>query len=437
MITRGYRTIPRELFYWITFLSQALPLRSVGTFVELLVGAMLTPTGFVTDAYLMIDMRNHWTSYYKWLQQGKWSWLALARQFVRLVLLTLKPSAVYLVIDDTLTLRSSCKAPGSQIHHQHGNKPNLATYVRGQCWVSLAMIVRRLNCDPVALPLLSRLIPSAGNTGKLVAANTLVRSVYRLFSGIKVRVLVDSWYMRCGFIESMERRGFEVIGQARIDTRLYDAPLPRKPGQRGRPANYGRQYTPKRIAHLKRITKTLKLYGKDQVVRYRSKRVKARFLKGRWVRAVWCEFQSDSGRWKSTCLLLSTDTDLSPEEVIESYGLRWPIESMFNQLKLAWGLKEAWQQTRQTLHRWVHITLVGYGLLQLLSCIESDTVDALCRHSPWRKGTPRTAGQIRKGLVVILRHVRVRDFWDSKCKKFRPPDWQKSQEPGEIGRKAA
>ncbi|MBK8971257.1 MAG: transposase [Hahellaceae bacterium] len=127
---------------------------------------------------------------------GQWSWLALAGQLVRPVLLTLKPSAVYLVIDDTLTLRSSCKAPGSQIHHQHGNKPNLATYVRGQCWVSPAMIVRRLNCDPVALPLLSRLIPSAGNTGKLVAANTLVRSVYRLFSGIKVRVLVDSWYMR-------------------------------------------------------------------------------------------------------------------------------------------------------------------------------------------------------------------------------------------------
>ncbi|WP_419625645.1 hypothetical protein, partial [Thiolapillus sp.] len=40
---------------------------------------------------------------------------------------------------------------------------------------------------------------------------------------------------------------------------------------------------------------------------------------------------------------------------IEAYGERWSIESMFNQLKLSWGLKEAWQQTRQTLHRWVHL----------------------------------------------------------------------------------
>jgi hypothetical protein len=40
----------------------------------------------VTEAYLLLDMKNHWTSYYKWLQQGRWSWLALARQFARLVL---------------------------------------------------------------------------------------------------------------------------------------------------------------------------------------------------------------------------------------------------------------------------------------------------------------------------------------------------------------
>uniref|UniRef100_UPI003AF4ECDE hypothetical protein n=1 Tax=Thiolapillus sp. TaxID=2017437 RepID=UPI003AF4ECDE len=42
-----------------------------------------------------------------------------------------------------------------------------------------------------------------------------------------------------------------------------------------------------------------------------------------------------------------------------------------NQLKLSWGLKEAWQQTRQTLHRWVHLTLVGYGLIQLLGYLQA------------------------------------------------------------------
>ncbi len=65
MDAKGYSRIPRELCYWITFLTEALPLRSVGTFIELLIGAMLSPAGFVTEAYLVVTMRNHWTSYYK------------------------------------------------------------------------------------------------------------------------------------------------------------------------------------------------------------------------------------------------------------------------------------------------------------------------------------------------------------------------------------
>ena len=145
--------------------------------------------------------------------------------------------------------------------------------------------------------------------------------------------------MRRVFIESMLNRGFHVIGQARIDTRLYEEPPKKKTGQRGRPKKYGDKYTPKRIAHFKKTEVTLKLYGKDQVVRYRSKIAMARFINGRLVRAVWCEFKSDKGHWKSTCLLLSTDITMSAEEVIKSYGMRWPIETMFNQLKLAWGVK--------------------------------------------------------------------------------------------------
>lgn len=422
MHTNGHQSIPRELFHWITFLTQALPPKSAATFIELLLGAMLSSSGFVTGAYLSLDMQLHWTSYYKWLQKGHWSWLALARQFVRLVLSVVTQDVVYLAIDDTLTLRASKKAPASQIHHQHGNKPNLAAYVRGQCWVSLAWVIRISDHRHIALPLLNRLTPTVGNTGKLVAANTLIRSVYRLFNERSVRVLVDSWYMRRVFIESMLSRGFHVIGQARIDTRLFDLPDRPKVRQRGRPRLYGAKYTPERIQALPATEVTLPLYGKQQVVRYRSKHVKAYFLKGREVRAVWCEFQTDEGVYRKAALLLSTDPDLSPEQIIVDYARRWSIESMFNQLKEAWGVKQAWQQTRQTLHRWVQLTAAGYGLIQLLSYLNNDAVQALCQHSPWRKKAPLTAGLIRTGLRMNLMHVRVRVWWDRTCRKFQPPD---------------
>ena len=64
MDDKGYRNIPNALFESITFLAQALPKRSVPTWLELLFGAMLTQAGFVTEAWLAIKPRRHWTSYY-------------------------------------------------------------------------------------------------------------------------------------------------------------------------------------------------------------------------------------------------------------------------------------------------------------------------------------------------------------------------------------
>ncbi len=55
--------------------------------------------------------------------------------------------------------------------------------------------------------------------------------------------------MRRIFIESMLSRGFNVIGQVRIDTRLYDMPIYKREKQRGRPRKYGAKYTSKRVAH--------------------------------------------------------------------------------------------------------------------------------------------------------------------------------------------
>lgn len=111
------------------------------------------------------------------------------------------------------------------------------------------------------------------------------------------------------------------------------------------------------------------------------------------IRTVWVEFQTDKDEWEKTNLLINTDANLSAEEVVGSYGKRWSIELMFNPLKLSWGLNEAWQQTFQTLHRWVHITMIGYGLIQLLAYMNTTTVAQLCQHSPWRRDNRVTEGQ--------------------------------------------
>lgn len=149
----------------------------------------------------------------------------------------------------------------------------------------------------------------------------------------------------------------------------------------------------------------------------------ARFLGGRLVRAAWCEYwDSKKQCWKTERLLLSTDISLDAEEMIESYSRRWAIETLFHELKQSWGMKEAWQQTRQVLSRWIHITSVGYGLIQLLAIVGGDSVSELSRVSPGRSRQPITAGRIRQGLVKGLRHVSVRGWWNPTCRKFEPPN---------------
>jgi hypothetical protein len=430
MDTKGYGHIPRALFDAITFLAQALPKRSVPTFLELLLGAMLTQNGFVTEALLAITPRRHWTSYFKWLQKGRWSWVALGLQTARLALPSSTAARCFVAIDDTLIFRTSRKAPESRIHHQHGSKANRPDYVRGQNWVTLALVLPQ-GWRSLALPVLSRLPRATGNGGKLVAAKTLLRVASRLLGGRLVTLLVDSWYMRKSLLLPAQTMGYQVIGQVRKDTALYLPPPPHG-GKRGRPRKYGDKLTPERVAQLPVVTQTLFIYNAWRTVHYRSCEALAFFLDGQPVRVVWSQIENEDGTLRPTRLLLCTDLRLSATRVLLAYNRRWAIEDLFNQLKNRWGWKDAWQQTRQVLHRWTQILSTGYALPQLLAQISSDEIKALASLSPWRSHQPITAGRVRQGLQRIFRHVDIRNHWNPKAGKFtaqnrgerpdRPPD---------------
>ena len=417
MGNKGYGSIPGTLFECITFLARALPVRSVPTFIELLIGAMLTQNGFVTGAWLAINPLRSWSAYYKWLQAGKWSWVALGVQVARMVVTFFPQPVWFLIFDDTFIYRSSSKAPGSGVYHQHGNKANRPQYARGQCWVSMALSFSK-GKKHSAIPLLSRLMRTDGNTGKLDAAKTLLRSVARVFAGKQVFSLVDSWYMKWPYLRYVLTLGFDAIGQVRRDTALYSLPV--ITGKRGRPAKYGDKYTPDAVVALPEVRHWVFLYGKWQWVRYRTAVCLAKFLHGHQVRAVWMQFEDDAGKLSKQRLLLSTRSELRAEEIFKYYARRWSIEDLFNQMKNGWGWREAWQQSRQVLHRWTQILSAAYALPQLLATYCGEQMEQLMRLTPWRKKATVTAGQVRLGLRLFFGNVRVRDWWNPTCRKFQP-----------------
>ena len=209
---------------WVTFLFQALPRK----------------------------LHRFWNTYSKVITEGVFSWLALSRQWIVLLLRVLQPKEILLAIDDTWVTRSFKEAPAVASHHNHAKKPNRPSFLRGQLSVLVALICITPS-KTAAVPSLQRLIPKRGNRSKLQAGLLLTRLSTRWVGRTRpVHLFLDT----CGL---------SVIGQVRRDTVCY-SPFQRTETPRsGRPAKYGPQYTFSWVEHALTLHEGhLQAYGQNQ-----------------------------------------------------------------------------------------------------------------------------------------------------------------------------
>jgi len=397
--------IPPILASVIACIAAAVPARGRATFLDLLLGAAATKSGHVTDAILASGLSRGWSTYYWFLEQGRWSWLRVWAALLEVLTMLFRPAVWYAVIDDSVVERVSTEAPGSLTHHNHNAKPNRPKFLRGQGWLCLAAVIERNDFAVGAVPLLLRLVRRGTNRGKLRSAGLLLHLLGQRLG--HVRLLLDAWFMRAWLIHRALAAGHTVIGCVRRDLALFDVPKPPRKRRQGRPLKYGARLTPERVAALPEHRSAEILYGKLEVARYRTCLVAARFLRGRVVRAVWVELERPDRRDKprQQRLLICTDPALSAPLVISGYAKRWAVESLFRNLKHGFGLKEAWQQSRQVLMRWVTVLAVGYAIPQMLAFTDPARLAGLAQPAPWRAPGTRTAGLIQAGIARILREV--------------------------------
>jgi hypothetical protein len=339
------------------------------------------------------------------LEQGRWSWLRVWAALLEVLTMLFNPAVWYAVIDDSVVERVSTEAPGSLMHHNHTAKPNRPKFLRGQGWLCLAAVIERNDFAVGAVPLLLRLVRRGTNRGKLRSAGLLLRLLGQRLG--QVRRLLDAWFRRAWLIHRALAAGHTVIGCVRRDLALFEVPKAPRQRRQGRPAKDGARLTPDRVAALPEQRSAEILYGKLAVVRYRTGRVAARFLHGRVVRAVWVDLERPDRRDKPRVqrLLICTDPALSALAVISGYAKRWAVESLFRNLKHGFGLKDAWQQSRQALMRWVTLLAVSYAINQMLAFTDPAGLAGLAEPAPWRAPGSRTGGLIQAGIARILRAV--------------------------------
>ena len=209
---------------WISYLLAAVPPRSRRTFVELLIGCMLNPEGWVTRAIGAICREAHWTTYYKLIERAHVSVADLSIRVLQLVQRVFPADLVTLIIDDTLVLRCAKTGPGISIKHDHSHKANRPTFLNAQCWVTLALVVRVHLGSALTVPLRSWLVEESGQRGKLWVARQLIDSIR---GHVKhVRLLIDAWFMRRRLILPLLEQQVRIIGQVRRDTALFLLRIP-------------------------------------------------------------------------------------------------------------------------------------------------------------------------------------------------------------------
>jgi len=410
------------LSHWITMLWQALPAKLAPTLLELLIGSMIGRDGHITSALLAIRYQKSWTTYYKAIEEGRFSWMALAKQWLRLLLNLSPDQVVEFVIDDFLTPRSSPKAPSTGVHYDHAKRPNRPRFISGQLRVSLAVHCS-IKGRTASFPLLFRLMRKNGNRTKLDAARLLMSVLLRwLPVDRRVNLLLDAWYMKAPLLLPLITKGVTLIGQMRRDTALFLEPVPPKEQKRGRPRKYGQKITLDNIRVFCPLQhRKIFAYGRERLFQFYEIIVMVRFLKGHSCRIVWCRSQKDDAKWSKWHLLLSTDPAMNGCDLIEKYARRWWTESMFNEIKNLFGLKNAWEQSRQTLARWTMILNLAYGLPRLLALQVGPEVVHQLFPIPWRQNRPATAGWVTLFIARYFRNSNIRVLWNRKSRKFDPP----------------
>ena len=402
---------------WISLLLVAVPSRSRRTFVELLIGCMLNPEGWVTRAIGAICREAHWTTYYKLIERAHVSVADVSIRLLQLVQWVFPAELVNLIIDDTLVPRTAKTGPGISVKHDHARKANRPTFLNSQCWVTLALVVRVRLGSALTVPIRSWLVEESGQRGKLWVARQLIDSVRGHVKD--ARLLIDAWFMRKSLILPLLEHRVRIIGQVRRDTALF-LPPEAEPKRRGRKRKYGQRIDAALLDALPAQELELTLYGKSQLVRLRSVIAIARFLKGLPVRVVWCEMHQDDGTWSRPRLILATETGLTAQDVVEIYAERWGIEPLFHNLKRWWGVTNLWQQSKEALELWMQIRSTAYGLMQLLA-LKLWGAFPLMDIAPWRKGAMITAGLFAQWMRIQFIGLRVRNAFDPKSRNFVMP----------------
>jgi hypothetical protein len=295
--------------------------------------------------------------YYTFMASVKLPWARVWEALWRAIPSPLVAGRLLLGLDDSINPKTGKKIFACQRTFDHAAKSNQTRWPWAQSIVTVGLlkpIHGRWSCIPLAFAfylrrasLAQRCIRVRGKAvvfgSKFAQAVALIARLGAFFRQAPVLVITDSWFGNNGLFKPLRARlgkRVHLLARLRVNAALFALPEP-VVGKIGRPRKYGQRLgSAAELAAQMRAqaqTYTLHVYGALREVVAAEQVLMLKTLRCP-VRVVWVYRKT---QWVA---LMSTDLDLSIEQIIEYYSARWKIEAGFREIKQEIG--SAHTQTR-------------------------------------------------------------------------------------------
>ena len=352
-------------------------------FLALLVAAVLT-TGRRTISNLFRTgrtlMDGDLSSYHRVFSKRRWSTLALSKVLAGYILSRFVPDGpVFLAGDDTVEEHRGKNVYGKGCHRDAVRSTHSFTAYRwGHKWVVLAILVKfSWASRPWALPVLVALYhPKDWNLKHGRRHKTPVVLIRQMLA------LLMHWFPQRTFIFSGDGgyathdlarfahqhwRRLTLISRFSAKANLY-APPPRRQRKPGRPRLKGAKLpAPSRVvARSPRTRLTVSWYGGG------TRRVEVVTGLGHWYKpgggltpVRWVFVHDLTGTHRDE-YFFTTDTEMSPQDLIQAFTGRWSIEVTFAELRAYLGLETTRGRCAPTILRMAPCLFGLYSVVALL-----------------------------------------------------------------------